>query len=859
MYLRVINVIALCCCVGSVAPAYGAASPTTKPFTPTQLEFFEKNIRPVLVNSCYRCHSAQSAKLKGGLLVDSRDGLLKGGDTGPAIVPGDVGKSLLIKAVRYGDSDLQMPPKHRLAEAQIQLLEQWIAMGAPDPRVGIAPSGKATPLNLEAAKTFWSFQPLHDATPPTVADSDWMANPIDQFVRAEQVKWNLTPAPLADRRTLIRRVTYDLTGLPPTPREVQAFVEDQSPDAWEKVVDRLLASAGYGEKWGRHWLDLARYADTSGCTSDYPIPQAYRYRNYVIDAFNQDKPYDEFLKEQLAGDLMPAKNDAQRREHIIATGYLATARRFGGGADSFYLTIDDVIDNIGKSMMGLSVGCARCHDHKFDPIFQSDYYGLYGMFQSTQFSFPGTELYPHSKDMIPLGSAEEAKASQNRAAEMAAMDARHAQLFQEILIVGGLQRGAEAEKSHAISGNLLSKFALAITPLGPARAAAGLAFDQEEAILVNKPTVASLTQEMKELRIKQNELLSHPLPIETAYGVCEGQPQDVQIFRAGNPAALGDLAPRGFLLILGGQKLPPGEKGSGRLELADWITSKQNPLTARVWVNRVWQWHFGAGIVQTPSDFGVRGKAPTNPALLDYLTTRFIDSGWSTKSLHKLICMSRAYQLASDNLNQKMAERDESIDAPNTYLWRFNPRRLEAEEVRDSLLADAGILKRGEDGPHPFPEESTWHFTQHKPFVDDYPTYHRAIYLLQQRIRKQPFLEVFDGADTNSSTAIRDNETSPVQALFFMNDPLAYESADHLATRLQLAARNDDDRQIDMAFELCLNRPATKPEIAAAHDYLAQVGPELRKAGVPAEFEPHQAMASYLRILLSSDEFFFID
>ena len=323
------------------------------------LEFFEKKIRPVLVDQCYKCHSAKSEKVKGGLLLDSRAGLLKGGDSGPAIVPGKPGNSLLIKAIGYGDPDLQMPPKKPLATNQIRDFIAWIKMGAPDPRKPTATmAGKATNptgINFAESRKFWAFQPVKDPVPPAVKNTKWVKNAVDQFVLAKMEARNLTPNPPATRRTLIRRATFDLTGLPPTPEEVEAFLADKSPQAYEKLLDRLLASSAYGERWGRHWLDVVRYADTSGDNSDYPVPTAYKYRDYVINAFNQDLPYDEFLREQLAGDLLPAKTDEEKFGNIIATGYLAISRRFGSRANEFHLTIEDTIDNVGKAMLGLSV------------------------------------------------------------------------------------------------------------------------------------------------------------------------------------------------------------------------------------------------------------------------------------------------------------------------------------------------------------------------------------------------------------------------------------------------------------------------------------------------------------------------
>jgi hypothetical protein len=876
-YIRIVPWLLAALVVLKVEGAPTAPAPAASP-SPAQLEFFEKSIRPLLVERCYKCHSANSEKLKGGLMLDTRAGLLKGGDTGPAIVPGDPEKSVLIKAVRYVDEDLQMPPKHRLEAEQIKALEQWVKMGAPDPRVAGAAAAPAVadattmpPFDVSEARKFWCFQPVKDPAPPAVADASWPANAIDQFIRAKQEEKGLSPVPLADRRTLIRRVTYDMTGLPPTPEGVEAFVNDASADAWEKVVNRLLASPAYGEKWGRHWLDLVRYADTSGCNSDFPVPSAYKYRNYVIDAFNADMPYDQFLKEQIAGDLLAAKDDAEKEQHTIATGYLAIARRFGSRNAEFHLTIDDVIDNMGKSMLGLTLGCARCHDHKFDPVSQGDYYGLYGIFSSTKFAFPGTEIYPHPKDFTPLASGEAADEYRKREAELAELDDRYEHLVQERrpLEIAAKEEAKLLAEGKPLPGPkvdeaLVGQVAMIVAPAaGVPRVVttfpATYAIAQAQA--APKPRVlAEVKAEMTDVRDRQRQLEYKPLQVEKAYAVHDAPKcGNVRIMRKGDPATRGEEALRGFLLVLGGEKLPPEEKGSGRKELAEWIADARNPLTARVIVNRVWQWHFGRGIVQTPNDFGTRGKPPTHPELLDYLASRFIRDGWSIKKLQKQILMSRAYQLAGDDESEQHLARATAIDPNNDSLWHFNRRRLEAEEVRDSMLAIAGILQGGEDtAPHPFPPEHEWKYTQHKPFVANYDTKRRTVYVMQQRIKKQPFLEVFDGADTNAVTPSRAGETSPIQALFFMNDPLAYECADQLAVRVALA-HPEEDKRIDYALRLCFARGASSEEIEVGHEYMAELREKLKAAGVPWDQQPRNAMASYVRVLLASNEFFYVD
>jgi hypothetical protein len=386
---------------GPIPPPPSARSLAMKEPSPEGIEFFEKRIRPLLTQKCYACHSSQSKKLRGELLLDSRAAVLKGGASGPAIVPGSPEESLLILAVRGTDEELKMPPDTPLSKSEVADLEHWVKLGAPDPRS--VPIAAAKGIDIEQARRFWSFQPVQTLTPPARSGTP---HPIDAFLNQRLQRAGLTPAPRADKRTLIRRATYDLIGLPPTPEEVEAFQADEAPDAFDKVIDRLLASPHYGERWGRHWLDLVRYSDTSGCNSDFPVPTAWLYRNWVIGSFNADKPYDQFVREQVAGDLLPAASEAERQQGIIATGYLAIGRRFGSLADEFHLTIEDNIDNLGKAVLGLSVSCARCHDHKFDPITMRDYYGLYGIFEGTRYAFPGTEIPPEPKDFIPLAPAK---------------------------------------------------------------------------------------------------------------------------------------------------------------------------------------------------------------------------------------------------------------------------------------------------------------------------------------------------------------------------------------------------------------------------------------------------------------------
>ncbi len=767
--------------------------------------FFEKHIRPVLVTQCYTCHSDQAKKARGGLRLDTRAGLLKGGDTGPAIVPGHPDKSLLVQAVRHTDT-LKMPPEDRLTKDQIASLAEWVAMGAPDPRTG----GDAPPaVDVATAKSHWAFRPLTSPAVPTVRDTDWPLTPVDCFILAPLETASVVPAGPADRHTLIRRATYGVTGLPPTTTEVETFNADSSPDAFAKVIDRLLDSQAYGEHWGRHWLDLARYADTSGCNSDFPVPTARLYRDYVVASFNADKPYDRFVREQVAGDLLPASSDREQRENLIATGYLATARRFGSANSEHHLTLEDAIDNLGKVVLGLSLGCARCHDHKYDPVPAADYYALYGILNSTRFSFPGTELFATPRGFVALGSADDQKALTAYEDELFALSRRFEAL--------------QVEKRNL-----------------SAKVAAGGTFAEGER------TVKLVEAEMKATRKKQDELRRHPPAVERAYGVTEGKPADARVQLKGDPKSLGAVVARGYLQVFGGPKVTPAG-GSGRRELADWLTDPvRTPVTARVIVNRVWQYTFGRGLVATPNNFGARGKPPSHPELLDYLTSRFVAGGWSVKSLLRMLLLSRAYQMASVG--------GAADDPANERVSRFARRRLSAEELRDSLLFVAGTLERGPSGRHPFPPDHTFKYTQHAPFVASYPSNHRGLYLMQQRWRKNPFLDVFDGADPNATTAVRPVSTSPLQALFHMNGSFAHEQAAAWAASLATAASRDETR-IDLAYRAAFARPASPDEVNVGLAYLT----ECRRALADASRPETEAWASYARVLLASNEFAFVE
>lgn len=778
--------------------------------TSDQIAFFERKIRPLLVEHCYECHSASAESIKGGLSLDSRAGIIKGGDTGPAITPGRPGSSLLIQAVRHIDPDLSMPPKTKLSSEDVANLEEWIRMGVPDPRTEntIAQTQLNSDMDWEDARKFWSFRPIVRPPLPSVGDASWPMNGIDRFILASLEEVGLKPAEQADKRILLRRATFDLTGLPPTSEELESFLNDDSPSAFARVVDRLLDSPKYGERWGRYWLDVVRYADTAGDNSDFPIPQHYRYRDWVISAFNRDMPYDQFVREQLAGDLLESRDMAERHQRIIATGYIANARRFGSRVHDYpqHLTIEDTIDNLGRSFLGLTVSCARCHDHKFDPITAKDYYALYGIFHSTQYPWPGIELEQKQRDFIPLAPDSQVKAATTAHREkQEQLEAAVARLEEEI-------KSAESEKKEALQRALEQA---------------------KKAVDIHKRT---------------------PLPIDQAYAVRDASRiENVRIHQKGDPAKPGPVVRRGFLTVLNGAELPPNMKTSGRLELSQWIVDRSNPLTARVMANRIWLGHFGKGIVPTPNDFGRQGKPPTHPELLDWLAVEFMESNWSIKSMHRLIMLSRTYQQSSE-LSPDALGRDPN----NELLSAFPRRRLEAEAIRDTLILLANNLDQQPGAEHPFPPRTEWKFTQHNPFRAVYETNRRSVYLMTQRIQRHPYLAIFDGADPATSTPMRTTSTTPLQALYLLNNGFVHEQAQQFARRL-FAGGDSEHERLNQAYILALARPPDAVEQKSAMAFLSEVRQVLQQNGTPARDVELKAWEALLRVIFRLNEFVYLD
>jgi len=750
------------------------------------IEFFEKKIRPLLVEHCYKCHSAESEKVKGGLRLDTRAGLLKGGDTGPAIVPGDPEKSLLIKAVRYTDKDLQMPPKDKkLPDAQIADLVAWVKMGAPDPR---AVKLETRNSKLETSK-WWAFQPVQKPSVPGAGGG----NPIDAFIDEKIAAGGLKKAPTAEKRTLLRRATFDLTGLPPTPDEVAAFLADNSPEAFARVVDRLLASPAYGERWARHWLDVVRYADYHDAdpkarTASAEPSEAWRYRDWVVDSLNRDLPFDQFIVHQIAGDLLPSPTgEAFYPEGLIATTFLANGAWDRGDADKEKMVsdmVDDQIDTVGKAFLGLTLGCARCHDHKFDPISTEDYYALAGIFYSTHFmeslGTKGGEITLKRVPLVPRSVAA--------------------------------LRDAQVLQLDAIKAKL-------------------------KALEKMSPPVATNHPE-RLLLIKERDALEAelPPPYPTVMTVQEyGMPgglfpniQDVPIHIRGSYTRLGPVIPRRMPAFFAGESQPPITEGSGRRELAAWIASKENRLTARVIVNRVWQWHFGEGLVHTPNNFGLLSEPPTNPALLDWLAAQFVEDGWSLKSLHRRIMLSAAYQRASTIPRAEFAR-----DPDNRWLGRFTARRLEAEAIRDAMIFVTGQLDLSPSGPA----------------GADVGAPRRSLYVQTARWDRSNFATLFDAANPDASVEKRTASTVAPQALLMLNHEFVQAQAAELAKRLLREIQSDDEARIQRAYQLLFARPARAEEMAIGHQLL----------DISSESGTEAAWRDFAHVLLCSNEFIYVD
>ena len=926
--------------LGGVFSASAAA-----PSDLAQLDFFEKKIRPVLAQECYECHSADAKKVKGGLLLDTREALLKGGDSGAAIVPGKPDKSLLLITMRHRDPDpdMAMPPKKDpLADQVLADFAEWIRMGAPDPRDGKG-IAKAAGWDAAKAKDHWAFKPIANPAVPTPADpKHFIQNPIDAFVLAKLTEKRLTPTAKADAQTLLRRVTYDLTGLPPTPAEMAAFVADKSPNAYEKAIDRMLASTAYGERWARHWLDIARYSDTNGDRLNgkrQPLfAYAWTYRDYVINAMNADLPYDKFLVEQIAADRLPESKEDKTK--LAALGFLTIGKRFMGNEND---VLDDRIDVVTKGLMSLTASCARCHDHKFDPIPTKDYYSLHGIFNSSmepeeepvvadvnkespdykdyeaQLAKVDAEVdeyhRTHAARLVSgmldkageyllavhdsSGSKDTSKKGDNfrLAARQRGLEAEIAFIWMERIKAGKTsdpvigpwlqfaeipaekfaERGPELAKEISEGGkfqpalaaalvekspttlkdvaavytdvfgqlrkqldlpaylgykgaNKANKFPLAKidTKLeGPMESLRECVFGGNSVITPDEKTmtralgVQFTNPETAILAKKVNVAFAHPgAPVRAMALVDKPNPKDSVVFIRGEPGNRGPVAPRKFLTVLSYDKDELFKDGSGRLELARRIASRDNPLTARVIVNRVWQWHFSQAIVRTVSDFGTRSEPPTHPEMLDYLATWFMDNGWSLKKLHKFIVMSATYQQDSRSNERAMRE-----DPTNQWLWRANLQRLDFEEIRDTMLTLGAKLDRATNG-RPFALASLSSMSKYKSASGDVlepktSPNRRTVYAMIDRGTLPEMFQTFDFANPDMTTGERVLTTVPQQALFMMNSPFVVEQVKNLLARDDFPKDAIDEDKVRFIFNAVFQRPATPKEIELARDFLS--------------------------------------
>lgn len=890
--------------------------------------FFEARVRPLLAERCFECHSHEKT-IKGGLVLDSRSGWEKGGDTGPALVPGKPEDSLLIKAVRYTDPDLSMPPKKRLSAEEVAVLTEWVKLGAPDPRAGAAAANKVTAMTLEEARSYWAFQPIRKSDRPAVKDSAWPRNEIDCFVLARLEKDDLKPNPQADPRTLVRRVYFDLIGLPPSFEQVEAFARSAAANyqsAMESLVDELLARPEYGQRWGRHWLDVARYSDTTEKSTDGErrIPFAHTYRDYVIDAFNSDKPFDRFALEQVAADRMPAESKPDLR----ALGFLTVGRRFEGNVEAPQLIIDDRLDVIGRGLLGLTLACARCHDHKFDAIPAADYYSLYGILGSSAepMDLPEVGAPAAESDAVKKYRADRAAIFADYEEHIDTCVEKSKRLLRELapeylrrivetsprhqtvegfvpldtprglLVRGGAPRWDALIAASLRRGETIFRLwprLIALDRAGYAESATAViadamscpdAFDPlvvlalqqnppasmldvadiygrliRESLQVKVPTgIAALIGdpdsplqftrgEIREdlLRfVTEHQLVSRPdgekagslrqkltvleasSPVERAMALCAlPQPLDARVMLRGDRHKPGAPTPRRFLHALAG--VDDREYGDdGRLELAQAIANPKNPLTARVIVNRVWQQHFGRGLVVTPDNFGAMGEPPSHPELLDQLAAWFIEHGWSIKALHRYILTSATWQQSSV-IQPPALERDPS----KRLLWRMSPRRLEFEPMRDALLAVAGRLDTRLGG--------------RSAMLDD-RNLRRAVYGYTDRFRIPALLRNFDVANPDTSISHRSETIHPLQALYFMNSPFVRAQAEAIVKRADIAGACCNEERIDAIYRSVHARHPDAEESALTVKYLGNA---------PGE----RQWTNFVQALLLSNEFIFCD
>lgn len=806
---------------------WAGAQPT---LTPEQLRFFESKIRPVLVESCYKCHSEQAKKVRGGLLVDSREGLLRGGDSGPAIVPGQPDKSLLIQAIRYHDESMQMPPKNaggKLPAQVIRDFEKWVRDGAPDPRQStVAATPKAPKPD---PRSWWAFQPLQQPTAPAVQEATWPLSDLDRFVLHKLEQQGLRPVGDAEPLVLLRRLYYDLIGLPPTPTEAQQFLADWKAAADKQaalaaVVDRLLASPQFGERWGRHWLDVARYAESTGKDVNFAYPHAWRYRDYVIQAFNNDMPFNQFVREQMAGDLLPAASEQDRARLLIATGFLALGPKSLDEMNPRQFAVDvadEQIDTFSQAFLGITIACARCHDHKFDPISQREYTAVAGIFLSTEtrYGTSGALGGRNRGDLLELPTSARLPIV---AKGMTAEERRRKEEQLEQLRAEARELFAQPREQRQNARINILRVTTRINELEN---------ELDSCHEDGTPKALCMGVRDKPATVSARERFGRGLGpgMGPGPGRRPGFRQsgfetvgDSPLFARGEITSPGERVPRAvptFLSSVSGSKIPAS--ASGRLQLADWLVDARNPLTRRVIVNRIWHWLFGRGLVASVDNFGTTGDQPSHPELLDYLAQQFAADGWSIKKMVRRIVLSRTYQLAATFDEKKFA-----ADPDNALLWRHTPRRLDAEAIRDGILYAAGTLKLtppvgsliAEFGDGPIGGPRVLVISEERLTRAESPF--RSVYLPSARNVGHEFLELFDLPDAAAPEGARPTTNVPSQALFFLNSDFITQQATHLARKLVERYPGSTLAQFDQRFELAcwliLNRPPRQTETAAA-------------------------------------------
>jgi len=870
-----------------------ASSAHADQLTPEELKFFETKIRPVLIKECYGCHSNKSGNVRGGLRLDTKTLSHIGGSSGPAVVPGDLEESLLFNAILH--EDFQMPPERRLSQSIIDDFKQWIEMGAPDPRetkVAEIQSTISADDITDAKQNFWAYKKPVDQAPPSVEDASWPRSDIDRFILSKLEQSDLKPTEDAEAHKVLRRLCFDLVGLPPTPEQVEFFTKKwkQSPDnAVEFVVDRLLQKDQYGERWGRHWLDVARYGESTGREVNMTYPHAWRYRDYVIDSFNADKPFDQFVQEQIAGDLMPAKTDEDWAENLVATTFLAMGpknvnenNRVQFAAD----VADEQIDATTRVFLGMSVACARCHDHKFDPIPQTDYYAMAGLFRNmtTYFGNPPSEFGSFSPTQTKrISSLILLPIDDPNPFDKRYLAKELADLKQEIV---DTQQNASDGRRQARES-----------------------VDQQAAIRNRLRTQNQLTG----LSAKLSVVDERGNPRSYCMGVQEqSPPQNAQVWVRGEIDLAGQEVERGFPQVLCSTPIEIDRKKSGRLDLARWIGSDQNPLAARVMVNRIWQHLIGKGIVSSTENFGITGQAPSHPELLDYLAVRLIDSGWSVKAVVREIATSRVYRMSSS-----FDERNHDYDPDNSLVWRASPRRLDAEAIRDAMLSVSGSIdferprgsevakagySRVRDGTIGDPRESMRRVMESsgpnirntiaermrrggrtgqygmrgragasrgpmasresavsmfqeaankvRNQLDMEDARFRSVYLPIVRDEVPRSLEVFDFADASTITGTRESSNTANQALYMMNNGFVIAQSDALARRVAQKSSRPNE-QLEYAFVLAYGRPPTSGERSATASFVRGFS----KSGARGD----ETLSALCQSLLASAEFRFVD